>query len=93
VIGPDAEHASHPEGVQASPRTGLEAVDNMLTAPFDTTHHDIRGGVPIEYLTGEQVISRLLAALGTCGWSFRILQHDVHLEADEVWVLASSGCC
>ena len=43
--------------------------------------------MPIEYLTGEQVISRLLAVLGTCGWSFRILQHDIHLEADEVWVL------
>ena len=59
----------------------------MLAAPFETTHHDIRGGVPIEYLTGEQVISRLLAVLGSCGWSFRVLQHDIHLEAYEVWVL------
>jgi len=40
-----------------------------------------------EYLTGEQVISRLLAVLGSWGWSFRMLQHDIHLEADEVWVL------
>jgi hypothetical protein len=59
----------------------------MLAASFDVTHHDVRGGVAIDYLTGEQVISRLLSTLGTCGWSFRILQHDIHLEADEVWVL------
>jgi hypothetical protein len=80
-------HASDSQIVQATPRTGLEAVDEMLAAQFDATHHDVRGGVAIDYLTGEQVISRLLAVLGTCGWSFRILQHDIHLEADEVWVL------
>ena len=67
--------------------SGLEAVDEMLAAPFETTHHDIRGGVAIEYLTGEQVISRLLHVLGVCGWSFHILEHDIHLEADDVWVL------
>ena len=64
-----------------------QAVDEMLTAPFESTHHDVRGGVAIDYLTGEQVISRLLNVLGACGWSFSILQHDIHPEADEVWVL------
>jgi ribosomal protein L34E len=83
----NSPHTSDSQIVHASPRTGLEAVDEMLAAQFDMTHHDVRGGVAIDYLTGEQVISRLLAVLGTCGWSFRILQHDIHLEADEVWVL------
>jgi hypothetical protein len=70
-----------------TPRTGFEAVDDVLAAPFESTHHDVRGGIAIEYLTGEQVISRLLAVLGSFGWSFRVLQHDIHLEADEVSVL------
>src|SRR5712691_6456236 len=82
-----SSHAPDSQILQATPRTGLEAVDEMLVAQFDSTHHDVRGGVAIDYLTGEQVISRLLAVLGTCGWSFRILQHNIHLEADEVWVL------
>lgn len=86
-MDPDASAAADSRIGQVTPRTGLEAVDDTLATPFDATHHDIRGGVQIDYLTGEQVISRLLAVLGTCGWSFRILQHDIHLEADEVWVL------
>jgi single-strand DNA-binding protein len=36
---------------------------------------------------GEQVISRLNRTLGFEGWSFRVLEHGIQAEADEVWVL------
>ena len=64
-----------------------QSPDAALAAPFEITFHDVRAGIRIEYLTGEQVISRLLEVLGTCGWSFRILEHGINSEADEVWVL------
>jgi hypothetical protein len=63
------------------------AFEIALAAPFEITFHDVRAGIRIEYLTGEQVISRLLEVLGPCGWSFRILEHGINSEADEVWVL------
>jgi hypothetical protein len=87
VTSLDTNGESASRGASPTAGTGLEAVDEMLAAPFEVTHHDVRGGVPIEYLSGEQVIHRLLAVLGSCGWSFRLLQHDIHPEADEVWVL------
>jgi Rad52/22 family double-strand break repair protein len=58
-----------------------------LAAPFDSTFKDVRGGVELEYITGEQCISRLNETLGVGGWSFLIREHGVHAEADEVWVL------
>ncbi len=58
-----------------------------LAAPFDSTFRDIRGGVDLEYITGEQAVSRLNETLGLAGWSFRILEHGIHAEADECWVL------
>lgn len=60
---------------------------NRLAAPFETTFRDVRGGVELEYLTGEQVISRLNEVLGVAGWSFRVLEHGQNVEADEMWVL------
>jgi len=65
----------------------FQTLDAALAAPFEITFHDVRAGIQIEYLTGEQVISRLLKVLGACGWSFRILEHGINSEADEVWVL------
>ncbi|MCC6176421.1 MAG: hypothetical protein IT305_14035 [Chloroflexi bacterium] len=59
-----------------------------LASPFDTTFKDIRGGVELEYITGEQAVSRLNETLGVAGWDFRIVQHGIHTEADECWVLA-----
>jgi len=64
-----------------------QALEIALAAPFEITFHDVRAGIRIEYLTGEQVISRLLEVLGASGWSFRILEHGINSEADEVWVL------
>jgi hypothetical protein len=58
-----------------------------LAAPFESTFRDTRGGVELEYITGEQAISRLNEVLGVARWSFRILQHGINVEADEAWVL------
>jgi len=58
-----------------------------LAAPFEVTFRDVRGGVELTYLTGEQVVSRLNEVLGVAGWSFRILRHDINPEADEAWAL------
>ena len=58
-----------------------------LSEPFDATFKDIRGGVELEYITGEQCVSRLNETLGVAGWSFRVLEHGINAEADECWVL------
>jgi Rad52/22 family double-strand break repair protein len=58
-----------------------------LAAIFDGTFKDVRGGVELEYVTGEQVVSRLNLVLGPDGWSFRVLEHGYHQEADEFWCL------
>ena len=58
-----------------------------LATPFDVTFRDLRGGVELEYLTGEQITTRLNDELGFLNWSFRILEHGIHAEADECWVL------
>ena len=58
-----------------------------LAAPFDNTFKDVRGGVELEYITGEQCISRLNETLGVAGWSFTIKEHGINAEADEAWVL------
>ena len=78
----DAERAV--EEAQAAP--GLELVGlhahigsqifeldvyEKLAAPFEETHRDVRGGVQLEYITGEQCITRLNETLGVAGWSFR----------------------
>jgi hypothetical protein len=58
-----------------------------LAAPFETTFRDIRGGVDLEYITGEQCITRLNEVLGVAGWSFTVREHGLNVEADEMWVL------
>ena len=60
---------------------------DLLAAPFEHTFTDVRGGVELTYLTGEQVATRLNQVLGVGGWSFRVLRHDVNAEADEAWAL------
>lgn len=63
-------------------------VYEQLAATFEGTFKDVRGGVELEYITGEQAISRLNEVLGVAGWSLRVLEHGVNGEADEIWVLA-----
>src|SRR4030081_146493 len=62
-------------------------LDTRLAEPFDVTFSDVRGGVALTYISGEQVVRRLNEVLGVGGWSFRILRHDIHPEADEAWAL------
>jgi len=58
-----------------------------LAEPFDNTFKDVRGGVSLEYITGEQCVTRLNETLGVAGWSFTIKEHGINAEADEAWVL------
>jgi hypothetical protein len=62
-------------------------VYERLAAPFDVTFRDVRGGVALTYISGEQVVSRLNEVLGVDGWSFRIVRHEINAEADEAWAL------
>jgi hypothetical protein len=62
-------------------------LDARLSAPFEVTFSDVRGGVEVTFISGEQVVRRLNEVLGVSGWSFRILRHDISAEADEVWAL------
>jgi hypothetical protein len=57
-----------------------------LAAEF-VTFKDTRGGATFDYITGEQCASRLNETLGFMGWSFKILEHGIHAEADECWAL------
>lgn len=58
-----------------------------LAAPFDQTFTDVRGGVSLVYITGEQVATRLNEVLGVFGWNFEVREHGINETADEVWVL------
>ena len=62
-------------------------VYNKLAAPFETTFRDVRGGIELEYITGEQCVSRLNETLGVAGWNFSVKEHGINAEADEAWVL------
>ena len=59
----------------------------QLAEPFEVTFTDVRGGVEVTFISGEQVVSRLNEVLGVSGWSFRVLHQEIHPEADEVWAL------
>jgi len=82
----------------ATPRVAVYSLEQMfehestptyahLAAPFELTFTDVRGGIQVTFISGEQVVSRLNEVLGVAGWSFRVLRQEVHAEADEVWVL------
>jgi hypothetical protein len=67
--------------------TGDRALYDELSAEINPTFHDQRGGAQIEYHTGEQITSKLNETLGFLNWSFRVLEHGIHAEADECWTL------
>src|SRR3954465_4104829 len=67
------------------------AIYARLAAPFDVTFTDVRGGVQLTYVSGEQVVRRLNEVLGVAGWSFRVLRHGINTEADEAWALGELG--
>ena len=62
-------------------------VYERLCEEFETTFTDVRGGVEVTFVSGEQIVTRLNQVLGVSGWSFRVLKHEIHAEADEVWAL------
>jgi hypothetical protein len=72
---------------EAFERTPLGHTYERLAAPFEVTFTDVRGGVQLTYISGEQVVRRLNEVLGVGGWSFRVLRHDINPEADEAWAL------
>lgn len=61
-----------------------QTAQDKLAAPFAVTHK--KNGM--DYLTGEQVTSRLNEVLGWNGWSFRVLEHGYNEQADEIWCLS-----
>lgn len=63
------------------------ALYENLAREIGPTFQDTRGGFTFDYLTGEQVTSHLNETLGFLNWSFRILEHGIHAEADECWAL------
>src|SRR5579859_627454 len=63
------------------------ATYERLSERFETTFSDVRGGIEVTFISGEQVVSRLNEVLGVAGWSFRVLRHDINPEADEAWEL------
>ena len=75
-----------PMAVEQAPVEHADVYARLAT-PFETTFRDLRGGVDLEYITGEQCVSRLNETLGVAGWNFRILEHGISAEADECWVL------
>ena len=76
------------DGTEGAPAAGAVAeVYQRLAAPFETTFRDQRGGVELEYITGEQCVSRLNQVLGPVAWSFVVREHGLNAEADEIWVL------
>jgi len=80
----DVTHADV-AGIAAEPREA--ELYTRLASPFDVTFRDLRGGVELEYITGEQATTRLNETLGFLNWSFRVVEHGIHAEADECWVL------
>lgn len=73
--------------VQQSEGVDEGALYIRLATPFDITFTDVRGGVELTYITGEQATTRLNETIGFLNWSFRIIEHGIHAEADECWVL------
>lgn len=83
-----SEDAEQVEVVPESALLNEWALYERIAAPFDRTHfRDGGGGVKLEYIDGEQAVSRLNETLGFLNWSFRVIEHGIHAEADECWAL------
>ncbi len=81
-----AQEAETPVSTSPEPVEHADLYARLAT-PFDVTFKDLRGGVELEYITGEQCVTRLNETLGVANWNFRVLEHGIHAEADECWVL------
>lgn len=79
---------SDAQATQPEPTRPSEwAMYDRLARPFDVTFRDVRGGVELDYITGEQATTRLNEEVGFLNWSFRVVEHGIHAEADECWCL------
>jgi hypothetical protein len=58
-----------------------------LCAPFDNVQKLKKGGVELDYVAAEDIVTRLNTVLGIAGWSFRIIDHGYNTEADSFWAL------
>ena len=47
----------------------------------------VTAGVPVPVHIPYPVLTYRAMVLGVAGWSFRVLRHEIHPEADEVWAL------
>ena len=87
---PSEEAVEHATPEQAAIERGAAEHADLyarLATPFEVTFRDLRGGVELEYITGEQCVTRLNETLGVANWNFRVLEHGIHSETDECWVL------
>lgn len=70
--------------MSSDPREQYQA----LAAEFSYhKRREVGGGLVLDYLTGEQVTSRLNDVLGYDRWTFEVTEHGFNAEADELWVL------
>lgn len=65
--------------------SAMSEIYEQLTAPF--AHTFKKPGSNLDYITGEQVTSRLNEVIGWDGWTFRVLEHGYDESADELWCL------
>lgn len=76
------------EHTRESARPADYALYQQLAAAFERTHFREGGsGAQLEYIDGEQCVTRLNETIGFLAWDFKIVEHGIHAEADEVWVL------
>lgn len=80
-----SDDAQPTENVPARPADW--ALYEQLAAEINPTFTDQRGGVNLEYHTGEQIVTRLNETIGFLAWSFKVIEHGIHAEADECWAL------
>src|SRR4051794_15092410 len=73
------------EGVKMS--VSEQSLYQRLARPFDKIQTREQAGQTFRYITGEQCISRLSEECGIKGWSFKVVEHGIHAEADEVWCM------
>lgn len=85
---PQEENPFDPNGDHAvAPERDPQGTYAELSAPFDLTFTDVRGGVELTYISGEQVASRLNLILGPGKWSFTVVREGYEAGIDWLWCL------
>lgn len=71
---------------QSAPWIGQQEYD-LLCAPFANIQKLNKGGVLLDYVAAEDVVTRLNTVLGVAGWSFDITDQGYNEWADTFWAL------